>query len=225
MLAPITIGMGIAALGWCSSTSVVILSGPAAVLGMLLPAWWLRRQVRRRQTVLRRSLPDFLDVVIVCLESGMSFESALQRTTEELHDAHPVLAFELDLVQREISIGKKVEDALLHFSHRSGLDVVRILATNVQQARRLGIRMADNLRTHADILRTQRENRAEEMAQKAAVKILFPTLLCIFPAIFVVLVGPAALEIQANFCAAGGCGRYRAARRPDTQSLLPTVCR
>lgn len=169
---------------------------PAGVGGMLLPAAWLRHKTNKRKTSLRRALPDFLDVVVVCLESGMSFESSLQRATDELVEAHPTLTAELGIVQREIALGKPAEQALQNFAFRADLDVVRLLATNVQQSRKLGIRIADNLRTHADILRTKRENRAEELAQKAAIKILMPTLLFIFPAIFVVLVGPAVFQIR-----------------------------
>ncbi len=175
----------------------------AGAIGMAVPTMWLVRKVAKRKITLSRSLPDFLDVMVVCLESGMSFESSLQRTTAELQEAHPELAGELEIVQREITLGKTVDKALDNLALRSGLAVIRLLATNVQQSRKLGIRLADNLRTHADMLRRKREDRAEELAHKAAVKILLPTLLCIFPAIFVVMVGPAYFQIHDTFSARG----------------------
>lgn len=182
-----------------SRNNLCVIVGPACALALTLPGFWLRWRTARRQAVLQRSLPDFLDVIVICLEGGMSFESALRKTSEELREAHPLLARELEIVQREIGLGRSVEDALHNLAERTGLKVIKLLATNVQQARRLGIRMADSLRTHADILRTQREQRAEERAQKAAVKILFPTLLFIFPTIFVVVAGPAVFEIKDMF--------------------------
>ncbi len=177
MFMTIPVTMGLLAARWYGINIrwVMIAGGPVGIGGMLLPGLWLRRKSHQRQTTLRRALPDFLDVMVVCLESGMSFESALQRSTDELREVHPSLAAELSIVQREISLGQTIEKVLEHFAFRVDLDVLRILATNVQQSRKLGIRIADNLRTHADIMRTKRENRAEEMAQKAAMKILMPT--------------------------------------------------
>ena len=199
MLVPMAIGLAAVAVYGIDLRLVLMGGAPIAVAGMYLPAFWLAQKTKKRKLILNRSLPDFLDVMIVCLESGMSFESALQRTSEELQEAHPKLAGELGIVQREIALGQPVENALENFAFRANLDVVRLLAVNVQQSRRLGVRLADNLRTHADILRTKRENRAEELAQKAAVKILMPTLLFIFPTIFVVLVGPAFYQVRDTF--------------------------
>lgn len=192
----------------------------AGAVGMVAPTIWLVRKVGKRKMILSRSLPDFLDVMVVCLESGMSFESSLQRTTEELLEAHPELAGELEIVQREITLGKTVETALENLAMRSDLAVIRLLATNVQQSRKLGIRLADNLRTHADLLRRKRENRAEEMAHKAAVKILLPSLLCIFPAIFVVMVGPAYFQIQDTF---SKNGTMQVTAADDSTARSPTA--
>ncbi|MCH7990189.1 MAG: type II secretion system F family protein [Planctomycetes bacterium] len=170
-------------------------------LGMIMPNYWLNKKTKTRQSILRSSLPDFLDLIIVCLESGVSFESALQRVTDELRSAHPILTGELAVVQREIALGQATEDALQNFANRSDLDVVRTLASMVQQARKFGAGMSETLRIHSDTLREKRELRAEEMAQKAAVKVLFPTLLFIFPSIFVILIGPAAIDVAEVFSA------------------------
>jgi len=167
--------------------------------GMIMPNYWLSKKTKTRQSILRSSLPDFLDLIIVCLESGVSFESALQRVTDELRSAHPILTAELAVVQREIALGQSTEDALQNFANRSDLEVVRTLATMVQQARKFGAGMSETLRIHSETLREKRELKAEEMAQKAAVKVLFPTLLFIFPSIFVILIGPAAIDVAAVF--------------------------
>jgi tight adherence protein C len=168
-------------------------------IGWTLPSSWLGWMKARRQLVLRNSLPDFLDLISTCLQSGLSFEAALQRVSDELRTAHPLLAGEMSVVQREIEFGKSPEQALRDFAERSDLDALRTLSTFVEQSRRFGSSMAETLQTHADMLRTQREQRAEERAQKAAVKILFPTLLFIFPPILVVLAGPAAIQLQERF--------------------------
>ena len=178
------------------SFNTSLLIGAGVTLGCMLgPEYWVGWKKKKRQVTLNGSLPDFLDLIVVCIETGLSFESALQRVCDELRFAHPLFAGELSIVQQEISLGRTADTALTNFYTRSGLDVVKSLATIVQQARRFGSNMSAALRTHADTLRLQREQRAEEMAQKAAVKILFPTMLFIFPALFVVLVGPAAIDL------------------------------
>ncbi|MFO1092917.1 MAG: type II secretion system F family protein [Planctomycetaceae bacterium] len=171
------------------------------VLGMLGPGIWLRSRIARRQMLLRTSLPDFLDLTVTCLEAGQSFEAALQRVTDELRTAHPVLALELTIVQRELALGATPFRAIRNFSERSRLDVVRTLATFVDQAQKFGSSMVESLRTHAEMLREMREQRAEELAQKAAVKILLPTMFFIFPPILVTLAGPAVIEFQQKLCA------------------------
>ena len=168
-------------------------------LSWLLPSRWLGWMKSRRQLKLRNALPDFLDLISTCLQSGLSFEAALQRVSDELRTAHPLLAGEMSAVQREIEFGKSPEQALRDFADRSDLDALRTLSTFVEQARRFGSSMAETLQMHADMLRIQREQRAEERAQKAAVKILFPTLLFIFPPILVVLAGPAVIQLQEKF--------------------------
>jgi tight adherence protein C len=199
MTAPMIIAVSLASagygkLGFCTSIGALF-----GALGMILPAVWLDRRREKWRNHLRKSLPDFLDLITACVESGLSFEGAMQKATDELHTAHPALARELVLVQREVELGAPPEKALRNFADRTGLEGLRSLATVVHQSRRYGSGIAEALRIHADMLRMQREQRAEEMAQKASVKILFPTLVCIFPAIFIVLVGPAAIQIQERF--------------------------
>jgi tight adherence protein C len=179
---------------------VVLLSGcMLSALGAILPGLWLDRQVAQRHRMLRRSLPDFLDLMIVCLEGGLSIQESVRRVGDELQLAHPSLATELSIVQRDIEFGSSVAQALKRFAIRTQYEAVRRLASFVREAQRFGTNLSQALRLHSDMLRMQREQAAEEAAQKAAVKILLPTLLLIFPAIFVVLVGPALIQIQEAF--------------------------
>ncbi len=146
-----------------------------------------------------KRLADFLDLMIVCLHSGLSLQSTIQCVSDELRIAHPEFAGELNIVQRDISLGATVDGALRRFAERTGCDGVGTLAKFVREAQRLGTQLTEALRIHADMLRSQREAAAEEAAQKAAVKILMPTLLLILPAVFIVLAGPAVIQIQQVF--------------------------
>jgi tight adherence protein C len=172
-----------------------------AAIGWLAPIWWLERAVAGRHLLLRRSLPDFLDLMIVCLQGGLSVQETIRRVGDELRLAHPVLAGELSIVQRDVELGATVDNALRRFATRSGYEGVRTLSSFVRESQKFGTQLTEALRLHADMLRLQREEAAEEKAQRAAVAILLPTLLLIFPAVFVVLVGPALIQIQEAFAA------------------------
>lgn len=171
----------------------------AGGIGLLLPELWLQACKRSWHTVIQRSLPDFLDLMVACLEAGLSAEAALQRVSEELRIAHPRLSAELGVVQAQIELGATSDAALKNFADRSDCDAIRQIATVVQQARRLGGGMAEAFRQQAETLRAKREHQAEEKAQQAAVKILVPTLLLIFPMVFVVLAGPAVIQLAEHF--------------------------
>ncbi len=168
-------------------------------LGMITPGLWLDYRKKSRQSSLRRALPDALDMLVLCVEGGMSLTGAVQRVTAELNTAHPLLGAEMDLVQREMMLGVSVGEGLQKLAARTDLEELRSLASVIVQSERFGASVAKALRIHADTLRLQRQQRAEELAQKAAVKILFPTLLCIFPAVFIVILGPAAFQLLAIF--------------------------
>ena len=168
-------------------------------VGMLLPGLWLERRIARRQTQLRRGLPDALDMMVMCVEGGLSLNAALPRVRAELQSAHPLLAAELRVAERDMMMGQQAGEALRKVAERIDLEELRSLAAVLIQSQRYGASTAKAMRTFADGLRIERQHRIEEKAQKAAVKILFPTLLCIFPAIFVVVLGPAAYQIRAIF--------------------------
>ena len=168
-------------------------------LGYLLPGMWLRKRKKERLLILRKSLPDFLDLMITCLQAGMTIEATIQRVSREIESAHPLLASELGRVQHEIEIGSTPDRALQNFGERTDCESVRSIAMVCAQSRKFGTKLATALRTHADALRERREHDAEEQAQKAAVKILIPTLVCLFPCVFVILAGPAAIQIMDEF--------------------------
>jgi tight adherence protein C len=187
------------ALGGLSLHRALLASLIGATGGMVLPGVWLDMQVRKRQQALRQALPDALDMLVLCLESGASMVWAFQRVAGEVHHVHPLLGGEMSIMQREMQLGLSVADALKKFGERSGLEDVRDMASVLLQSERYGASAVKALRSYAETWRQERQQRAEESAQKASVKILFPTLLCIFPAIFVVLLGPAALQMAALF--------------------------
>lgn len=170
-----------------------------ASFGMVLPNFWLDGRKKKRQTVLRTSLPDALDMTVVCLRGGLSLQGALQRVTGELAMAHPELAAEFTINQREIQLGRSTGEAMRHFAERCDLEEINSLAGVILQAERLGASAVQALRVHAETLRLKRLQRAEELAHTAGTKMVFPTILCIFPAILIVVIGPAAFQIADLF--------------------------
>lgn len=195
MLGPILLGVGAGSAGMVTPQNGLIFGSVVSVFGLIVPSFWLDAQLKQRQSALRRALPDALDVIIVCLEGGLSLPASFAKVASELRSVHPMLASEMAIVQREIQMGHSTGEALKSFAQRFDLEELRSMASVVLQAERFGSSVVKALRVHADSLREKRMQRAEEMAQKASVKILLPTLLCIFPTLFVVLLGPAAFDI------------------------------
>jgi tight adherence protein C len=187
------------AMGVVSVNKAIVISLSASAVGMIAPGLWLEREIAKRHRILRHSLPDALDMLVLCLEGGVSMASAFQRVTSELRIVHPVLGDEMSIMQREIQLGLSAGEALKKMAERCGLNEVRDLASVWLQSERFGASMVKALKTHAETGRQERHQQIEELAQKAAVKIIFPTLLCIFPAIFIVLLGPAAFQMAALF--------------------------
>jgi tight adherence protein C len=198
MVAPAALGVLLILGGFLPATEGLLGMICFCVAGMLGPSFWLDHRKRQRQTSFRRALPDALDVIVICLEGGLSLHGALRRVGSELRTAHPVLARELSIVQREIHLGQSPGEALQHFADRGDLPELRSLAGVISQSERFGASLVKALRTHADTLRSNRLLHAEELAQKAAVKILVPTILCIFPGLFLVILGPAAIQMVAT---------------------------
>jgi tight adherence protein C len=196
IVGPTLLGLAAGSLGLVSPQYGILGGACLGILGMIGPSFWLDHMKARRQTAFRRALPDTLDVLVICLEGGLSLPGALKRVSTELRTAHPELAAELNIVQREIQLGRFPGEALQQMGIRTDLEEVRSLASVISQAEKFGASLVKSLRVHADTLRLKRQQRAEELAQKAATKVLFPTILFIFPAIFVVILGPAAFQIM-----------------------------
>jgi tight adherence protein C len=199
MAAPLVLSGALGLTGVLSPIRAVVAGILGIGLGMVAPGLWLDYCKTARQISLRRALPDALDMLVLCVEGGISLSGAMQRVTAELKSAHPLLGAEMDLVQRETMLGVSIGEGLQKMAARTDLEELRNLASIIVQSERFGTSVVKALRIHADTLRQQRLQRAEELAQKASVKILFPTLLCIFPSIFIVILGPAAFRILAVF--------------------------
>lgn len=167
----------------------------AAGFSWLLPSFYVDSRIRKRQGELRRALPDTLDLLVTTVEAGLGLNHAMVRVAQEISQLSPQMAKELTLVNLEIRAGKTREEALRGLGDRSGVDDLRSLATMLIQTDRFGTSVVQALRVHADTMREKRKQRAEEAAAKTAVKILFPLLVFIFPALFIVLMGPAAINI------------------------------
>jgi tight adherence protein C len=197
MMSPALLGAAAGFAGMVQLRHGLLLGVLVSVIGMLAPSFWLDKRKAKRQSSFRRALPDALDVLVICLEGGLSLPAALRRVVGELRTAHPLLAGELNIVQREIQLGRSTGEALRQFAGRSDLEEIRSLASVVIQSERFGASLVRALRIHAEMLRQKRMQYAEETAQKASTKMLFPTILLIFPGIFIVILGPAAIQIFA----------------------------
>jgi len=166
-----------------------------AGLGFLAPNIWLSSAVSKRQEKIRNGLPDTLDMMVISVESGLGLDAAFQRVGDEMKKVHPTLSEELQLVTLESQMGIPRSEALANMGTRTGLDEVRSLVAIINQAERFGTSIAKALRNQSDALRVKRRQAAEERAQKTTVKLMAPLILFIFPAILVVLAGPAALKM------------------------------
>jgi tight adherence protein C len=165
-----------------------------AGLGYLLPSMALGRLAKKRQHRIRMGMPDALDLLVVSVEAGLGLDQAIQRVGEEIAFAHGDLSDELRLVNLELRAGKGRTDALRALAERTGVDDLSSLVAMLVQTDRFGTSVAQSLRVHADTMRTKRRQRAEEAAAKTGVKMVFPLVFCIFPAIWVVTIGPAAIK-------------------------------
>jgi tight adherence protein C len=168
------------------------LLGVSAILGVFLPRMWLENRVRHRQATIWKSLPDAFDLVTVCVEAGLGLDAALARVTEKVEGP---FAEELSVVLHEVSFGKLSRDALQEMAQRCGVSDLTTFINAVIQAESMGTSIAPVLRVQAESMRVRRRQRAEQQAYKAPVKMIFPLVLCIFPTIFIVILGPAGIRI------------------------------
>jgi tight adherence protein C len=167
----------------------------ATYMGWQLPRIFLERLIKRRQERLRLSLPDALDLMVVCVEAGLGLDQAFVSVTRELQDTHKEVSEEFGLVNLEMRAGKRRADALHNLAERTGEDELHKLVSILVQADRFGTSISESLRTHADYLRIRRRQQAEERAGKVGVKLVFPIFFCILPAMLIVTAGPGILQI------------------------------
>lgn len=186
-----------------SGTQAFLYAGTGALGGWMLPYVYVNRKKRSRQQEIQNTLPDALDLLVVCVEAGLGLNQALMRVGEEVERMSPALSEEMALVNLQIRAGNTREESLKNFAERTGLEDVQSLVSMMIQADRFGTSIAKALRVHADTLRTKRRQRAEEQAAKLSVKMLFPLIFFVFPSIFVVILGPSVFRVMEAF---GGGG-------------------
>jgi tight adherence protein C len=172
---------------------LLMISGCAA--GWIMPRFFLEKRVTRRQEILRLSLPDALDLMVVSVEAGLGLDQAIQHVGRELQVSHPQLSEELMLVMLEMRAGQRRSDALRNFAERTGETEIRKLVAILIQNDRFGTSMGDSLRTHSDYMRIARRQEAEERAGKVGVKLVFPIFFFILPSMLIVAAGPGILQI------------------------------
>ena len=186
-----------------TSQQVIVFGAMAAFIGLVIPNFVLNRKVESRQRALRHAFPDALDLLVVCVESGLGLAAGLQRVGIELEVSHPELAGELERVTAEMQAGLERETALRNLATRTGLEDIRSLVGLLVQTMRFGTSVADALRVYSEEFRDKRTQAAEELAAKLGTKMIFPMVLCFFPGFFVVAVGPAIIRLVAAFSNSG----------------------
>lgn len=197
-LLPVVLG-GAALLFGPAGVARLIVAAFCAAVGYMIPGFVLQRQIGQRKKIIQNGLPDALDLFIVCIEAGSSLDQAIVKTSQDLDVPYPPLAEELRMITTEMRAGKPRLEAFKNFATRSGVDDVRALVSMLVQSDRFGTSIAQALRTHADTARTKRRQRAEERAGKIGVKLVFPLVFCLFPAFYVVTLGPGAVQFYRFF--------------------------
>jgi len=167
----------------------------ATAMGFFGPNEYVRRKATGRQKEIARGLPNALDLLVVCVESGLGLDQAILQVSKELEHAHPEISEEFGLVNLELKAGKRRVEALRNLAERTGVDDLKKLVAVLIQADRFGTGVAQSLRAHSDFMRVQARQVAEEKAAKLGVKLIFPIFFCILPSLFVVTVGPVAMKI------------------------------
>lgn len=178
-----------------AENEIILVTGVATAAGYLVPQMLLRWKQNKRREELTLSLPDALDLLVICVEAGQALNAAILNVGKEIRLAAPALSMELSLVNHEMRAGMSRTQALRNLALRTGVDDIRALVAVLVQSDRFGTSVAQALRIHAQTLRTRRRQRAEETARKAPVKLVFPLVFCIFPELMVVILAPGMLEM------------------------------
>jgi tight adherence protein C len=192
---PAAVAFGCAVLGRPLSSALIWIIVSVGI-GGYLPRFVLKRMIKRRQLLLRWGLADALDLMVVSVEAGLGLNAALVRVGEELRSVHPDISEEFEITNLEIRVGRERDEALRNLSERCGVDDLKSLVAMLIQADRFGTSIARAVRVYADSLRTKRRQRAEQAAQKAAVKLLMPLALFLFPTLFIIILGPAGINLM-----------------------------
>jgi len=199
IVAPLALAAGTIAVGKAMGMpqkAILVLAAAGIVAGLCLPDAFLKMKARRRQEAITDSLPDGLDLMTVCVEAGLGINSAFVKIAEEFHISSPALSEEFDVVNREMVAGKPRMEALRALASRTGVEDVKSLVAMLVQTERLGTSLAQSLRVHSDSLRVKRRQKAEEAAAKTTIKLVFPLVFLLFPALFIVILGPGVLQIM-----------------------------
>ncbi len=194
VLLPVVAAAAVAGSPSAADNKLMVVAGAAAV-GFFGPNEYVRRAARRRQRQIRRGLPNALDLLVVCVESGLGLDQAIVQTSKELEHAHREISEEFALVNLELRAGKRRIEALRNLAERTEVEELRKLTAVLIQADRFGTGIAQTLRAHSDYMRVQARQQAEEKAAKLGVKLVFPIFFCILPSLFVVTVGPILVRV------------------------------
>ncbi len=178
---------------------ILIIAVVGAALGLYAPDIALNSAIQTRQRQLLNEFPDALDLMNVCLESGLSLEAALVRVADEMSTSHPLLSAELNQVVLEMRAGRPRDEALRNLARRNDISAIDSFVTTLTQAERFGGSVSDSIRVYSDLLRAQRRMAAEEQAAKIGTKLTMPLILCILPVLFMVMAGPAFLAVFEAF--------------------------
>jgi tight adherence protein C len=179
-----------------SMQDVLLLGGVAGAVGYMLPYLTVFRKAKARVLAMREALPDTLDLIVICVEAGMGVDAALNRVGNEQNNQKLAIGEELMLATQEMQAGARRKDALIRLADRCGVEEIRGLVTFLTQTEELGGSIARSLRIYADTMRDKRSQAAEESARKAVIKLIFPLVFFILPAIFIILLGPAGLQLM-----------------------------
>jgi tight adherence protein C len=198
VLLPGAVAMTFVFMAWPLSSAIVWL-GAGVLLGFFLPRFVLDQMIKGRKLRVRWGLADALDLMVVSIEAGLGLNAAMMRVSDELKDVHRDIADEFELANLEIKVGRDRDEALRNLAERTGVDDLRSLVAMLIQADRFGTSIARAVRIFSDSLRTKRRQRAEQAAQKAAVKLLFPLACFLFPVLFIAILGPAMLTLVDTF--------------------------
>jgi tight adherence protein C len=194
ILCPILMILAVSNSGASGTHKILAILG-AVVAGFFGPNEYVKMAGKRRQHQIKRGLPNALDLLVVCVESGLGLDQAILQVAKELEHAHPEISEEFGMVNLELKAGKRRVDALRNLADRTAVDELKKLVAVLIQADRFGTGIAQSLRGHADFMRVQARQQAEEKAAKLGVKLVFPIFFCILPTLFVVTVGPVAVRI------------------------------